>query len=107
MKGTEKQIQWAEDIKANAISNLRNNIERMSAEPRFEANVKAQKLMLAVLDVLFSRMDDASKIIDFREKFAPSHLFRTCDRWAELLDTGRATITEIAAREGLKDYKEC
>ena len=33
MKGTEKQIKWAEDIKANAINTCTANIERLSGQP--------------------------------------------------------------------------
>ena len=106
MTGTAKQIAWVEDIKSTAIDNLNSNITRMSPEPRFDANVKAFKLMKAVVEAVFAAQTDAAKVIDRREMFAPSALFRTCDRWAEMLRSGKVTIEELAAKNGIKNYKE-
>ena len=106
MKGTEKQIAWATEIEANAIRNLENNIAKMSTEPHFTNNVHAMKLMLTVVKAAFAAQDDVTKIIDRREMFAPASLFATCDRWAEMLRSGKITLADIAARNGLKDYKE-
>ena len=106
MKGTEKQLKWVEDIKANAISCLENEITRKAAEPLFSADVRACRLMIAVVSAVFDAQADAAKIIDRRGMFAPAALFATCDRWADMLRTGRIDITTLAARNGLKNYKE-
>jgi len=106
MTGTTKQLAWVEEIKANAISNLTNNIDRMSSEPTFAANVKTYKLMVAVVEAVFAAQTDAEKIINRREMFAPAALFATCDRWAEMISSGKATIEQLAAKNGLKNYKE-
>ena len=70
MKGTEKQIKWAEDIKANAFANIEccrkyltrfngnENLAGYSAEDINEAEAKLR----AVLE----KFDDASWIINHR-----------------------------------------
>ncbi len=106
MTGTTKQIAWVEEIKANAISNLNSNIARMASEPALAANVKAFKLMVAVVEAVFAAQTNAEKIINRREMFSPSALFATCDRWAEMISSGKTTVEQLAAKNGLKNYKE-
>ena len=103
MTGTEKQIKWAEDIKATAINSLTNEINRMESNPLMSANVRIYKLMSAVLNAGFEVQTDASKIIDRRAMFSPAALFSTCDRWAELIRSGRTDISTLAAKNGLKN----
>ncbi len=108
MKGSEKQIKWAEDIKTNCIHSFEMTIERWEAQPAgaIKNSIKAYKLMLAITKYAFDHIDDAKTIIDRRTLFDASTLSRKADRWAEQLNRGETTITELAAKNGLKEYKE-
>lgn len=111
MKGTEKQVAWAQDIHDKALENIEANIERnakMYAEcgqhPAYAANIKAYKIMRAVLAAIFAAHDDAEYIINHRAIL--TNFGTTVDRWAELIRTGKKTAEQIAAQNGIKDYKE-
>lgn len=106
MKGTEKQVAWAMDIENHAIETLTKNIDRMGDEPLFTANVQASKLMLAIVHKVFTMQDDASKIIERRYMFEAKALFQNCDQWANQIRSGKTTISELAAKNGIKDFKE-
>lgn len=108
MKGTARQIEWAEDIRRQAIENIEANIKLRAQydDVPSAATVSAYKIMRAVVDGVFAAHDDAEWIINHRQMLTPSG-YRVCvDRWAELISTGRMTAEQIAAQNGLKDYKE-
>lgn len=111
MKGTEKQIAWALDIMNNARENVEANIERneqmhkeYDQHPAYAANVQAYKIMRAVLAAIFAAHDDAEYIINHRAIL--TNFGATVDRWSELIRTGKKTAEQIAAQNGIKDYKE-
>ena len=111
MTGTEKQIAWAEDIKANAIGNADSIIKsaldkyhEYDEHPGFLTTAKAYKIMRAVLVCIFAAHDDAEYIINHRSVLL--NYTSTVDRWAELIRTNEKTAAQIAAQNGLKDYKE-
>lgn len=111
MKGTEKQIAWAQDIKREALEKIEKNIalnaeryEEYDHHRLYAANIEAHKIMRAVLNAIFSVHDDAEYIIDHRAIL--TNYSTTVDRWAELILTGKKTAAQIAAQNGIKDYKE-
>lgn len=70
MKGTEKQIKWAEDIKRVAIENLQNNITRMEQNKEyFVYELKAFNETLVEVETVFNSCEEASQIINARDKF--------------------------------------
>lgn len=112
MKGTEKQIAWAEGIKTAAINNINHNIDLSMARyeeydhhPNYLATAEAFRVMAAVLAKVFAEHDDAEYIIDRRDMLAFASLCRTVDKWADLILSGKKTAAEIAAQNGIKDYR--
>ena len=112
MKGTEKQIAWAQDIKRYALANLESNItlytdclKEYDNHPLFAANIEAYKIMRAVIEGIFAAHDDAEYIINHREKLTPSGYTTYIDRWSELIRSGKKTAEQIARENGLKDYQ--
>ena len=111
MKGTEKQIAWAQDIYNEAAKNINSSIaqytekyEQYDHHPAFAANVAAYKIMAAVLDGIFAAHDDAEYIINHRA--ALTNFNGIVSRWAEQIRTGKMTAEQIAAQNGIKNYKE-
>lgn len=112
MKGTEKQIAWAEDIKSAAISNVNHNVvlsmqryEEYDHHPAYLATAEAFRIMAACLDRIFSVHDDAEYYITHKKSFEFENLCQTVDRWAELIRTGKKNAAQIAAENGIKDYQ--
>ena len=111
MKGTEKQVAWAQDIRNTALKNIEANIERNAKmyeeydhHPMYAANIEAYKIMRAVITGIFAAHDDAEYIINHRAVL--TNFVYTVSRWAELIRTGKKTAEQIAAQNGIKDYKE-
>ena len=98
MKGTEKQIKWAEDIKANAINTCTANIERLSGQPLDALRVEVFKVIRNTLIAGFEQIDDAAVIINKRANFDPMAIIRMADRTSELIASGRMTLEQFAAR---------
>lgn len=77
MKGTEKQIKWAEDIKAEAIANLDNLInyakrmesfgDMMKSATNYYTSEAAEIVKQYILNA-FEKIDDAKYYIDNRAK---------------------------------------
>lgn len=85
MKGTEKQIKWAEDIKASAYKTCEfANIEIDRIVARGVELTKAEKMtgytkvaietMKKQLDELFRNIDDAAVIIDKRNRLSEQRI---------------------------------
>ena len=106
---TQKQLAWAEQIKSDAIRNCELLIDGNTARyaetghPVYSSAVSAAKVMRALLIATFSA-HDAAWIIDHRKKLADWQMI--VDRWAELLQTGKITVKQLAANNGLPDYEE-
>ena len=98
MKGTEKQIKWAEDIKANAINTCTANIERLSVQPLDAMRVEVFKVIRKTLIDGFEQIDDAAVIINKRAHFDPMAIIRMADRTSELINSGHMTLEQFAAR---------
>ena len=110
MKGTEKQIAWAENIKNEAVETCRKNIEineqrvAETAHPMYNANIAAYKVMLAVLEKMFeiNAQQDAGWWIDHREKISSAAINQIVSRWAEMIRSGRMTAEQLAAKNGVR-----
>lgn len=73
MKGTEKQIKWAEGIKESAYGTIEANIELLNEKlekyPNWEsvkAEIKGYEKVRETLDKFFEMTDEASKVINAR-----------------------------------------
>ncbi len=73
MKGTEKQIKWAEDIKEAAYGTVNGNIEllqeRLNKYPNWDSlknEIKGYEKVREVLDMFFNQIAEASQVIDKR-----------------------------------------
>lgn len=91
MKGSEKQIKWAEDIKAGAYRaldslNEMNNLFGERAEEHWKnfsdtASPDAIEAVRKELDALFSGCDDARMIINNRAMMSSESILRHCRDW--------------------------
>lgn len=69
MKGTEKQIKWAEDIKRTVLENLQNNINRFEEHAEyFPYELKAFKETKEEAEKAFEIYENASDIIERRNR---------------------------------------
>lgn len=112
MKGTEKQIAWAEEIKSSAMSNVQHNIElsmqryeEYDHHTAFLATATAFRIMAACLEKIFAAHDDAEYYIAHKGKLEFKNLCATVDRWAALILEGRKTASQIATENGIKDFE--
>lgn len=111
MKGSEKQIKWAEDIKAGAIGYLER---RMAGAAEMEARtgcgryakltVKACRLLKAQLTQGFEGIDSAAQIIDMRRHFAEDALAHKIEEIVGIAErTGNDNfVDELAAQAGVR-----
>ena len=79
MKGTEKQITWAENIQKTALDTLQRNIDRMKA-----ANVKSYERTIKA----FEKCDDAALYIKNRETFSSRSVLQKANE-IELIMTNK------------------
>lgn len=106
MKGTEKQIKWAEDIKTNAINfctgrinvqiNLRGNADGEEA--------RLWRILRASIAQTIDKLDDAAKIIDKRGSFKGDQLDMMIIHWGLLIKNGKATVDKIAEANHVMEY---
>jgi len=87
MKGTEKQIAWAEDIRRGAY-NVLDWIEDRHAHDRFYnttdmmyVSPEAVKALRAEFDAVFATIDSAAVIIDRREIFSRDWIIKHGRDW--------------------------
>lgn len=87
LKGTEKQIKWAEDIIREARETIKNNIENIKAlqqeySEKFDEEMKAfrqdeveaYELCGKQMEAMLENIDSAAKIIDMREKLSSRNI---------------------------------
>lgn len=106
MKGTEKQITWAEDIKATAINHCDN---RINWEIEYRGSNETEDAILyriyrAALTKAFEALDDAAKIIDKRNLYTTSTVDANVRQIKNLVAAGRMTIEQAAAKLGVTEY---
>lgn len=81
MKGSDKQIKWAEDIKAQAVAAagcIVRNAERTKElgipKDAFYISVEVAKEIEQMVIAGFEQMDSAAAIIDIRDRFTQAAL---------------------------------
>lgn len=81
LKGSEKQIAWAEKIRNGAMETCEINIklakekiERYPGVADFEYDLKAFENLKNQFESLFDDLEDASKIIDKRDVLSSNHV---------------------------------
>lgn len=79
MKGTEKQIKWAQEIKENAIlaaGCIVRNAEKAAEDGwrEYRISVEAAKHIEQLVIDGFAAMDSAAEIINIRDRFTQSNL---------------------------------
>ena len=110
MKGTEKQIKWAEDIKLNALNACDRNIEVAMSRyeetglDMYKTQATLYKIAKAAFEKAFSGIDDASTIIDKQYKFNGKTANEYVTRMMEQINKGRITIERIAKDNGITEY---
>ena len=104
MKGTEKQIKWAEDIKTGAMNTINANIERMSKDPASALEVRVLKILRVVAKRVFDSIDDAAKIIDRRNYLDGQAMIDMMYRYTNLIRQGKMSIDELAEKNGVTEY---
>ena len=82
MKGSEKQIKWAEDILANGKATITRNIEldkeRLAkyGDIMFAESIEIWEQIEAEYDKIIANVTDASEIIAKRHRLSPDALIR-------------------------------
>lgn len=101
MKGTEKQIKWAEDIKAQAINSCQARIDANTAIGCFADETEMYRIMINAIEVVFAKVDDAAKIIDKRYMFDSRNIESNIRQALTLIKRGDLTIEQFAAKNGV------
>lgn len=74
MKGTEKQIKWAEDIIEEARATIKNNIANIDKVDTIGIRAIERQCYVECgesLERMLSKIDDAATIIDMRDELSP------------------------------------
>ena len=87
MKGSEKQIKWAEDIKSNAFNTIDANLKRMEKENPglFRFEIQAYKECREMIEKTFTTCEDAKQIIENRDMFDPRRIISIASQRANQL----------------------
>ena len=110
MKGTEKQIKWAEDIMYDALDtcdkNIKLNGERYEATglDMYKMQATLYKIAKATFEKAFAGIEDASEIIDKRYKYNGKTANEYVTRMREQIIKGRITLEQIAKDNGVTEY---
>lgn len=110
MKGTEKQITWAQDIITNATETINRNIEiteQRIAEGNtlFAADLTAWHIVKAfVANAMKVFGEDAGQVINRRNQLAGDALIKLAHRMANDIRTGKTTADQIAAQLHVSEY---
>lgn len=93
MKGTEKQVKWAEDIKAamyNQIDNMRRNRARFDAVPNEKPDNFLYPYTAACIEAVEAELNmfwaqdalkDAAVVINNRHQLTPGLVIKSADKW--------------------------
>lgn len=104
MKGTEKQIKWAEEIKAQAIQNCMNYIAANESIGMHAEENELYRIMALAIEAVCDKLDDAAKIIDKRHLFEFRSIERSVQRADRLIRQGKLTVEQFARANGVVDY---
>lgn len=104
MKGTEKQVKWAEEIKATAYANVDMWEDHFGAStiPGDALTATLMKILRANLDMIFTAKDDAAWIIDHRNLISADQMMRQVYTWANQIKAGKVTLKKLAELTGAK-----
>lgn len=104
MKGTEKQIAWAKDIIKHGVDYLDKRIAHGN-ELRLAGNYEiAYRIMRAAYNNLLDIAPDAARIIERRGQFTGSQIECDACMYANILESGKLTADELAAKNGVTTY---
>ena len=91
MKGTEKQVKWAEEIKAamfaqiEAMKRNRKHFDEMPGEKpdnnMYEFTNACIQAVEQSVTKLWERMDDAAVVIDRRSVLTPENVIKSARLW--------------------------
>ena len=110
MKGTEKQIKWAEDIMHDVLDTCEKNIKINSERHEqtgldmFKAQAVLYKIVKATFEKAFAGIEDAGAFIDMRHRYSGETANRFVARMMEQINKGRITIEQIAKDNGVTEY---
>lgn len=101
MKGTEKQIKWAEDIKAQTIRNIKAAIAANESIGMYELESELYGIMIEAVEVTFEKVNDAAKIINNRHLFYMDTIEGNVRRAENLINSGKLTVEQFAKANGV------
>lgn len=104
MTGTDKQIAWAEEIKADALNTLDANIERTEKLQFLREDNEAYRLLKAMTVKALGSIEEAGTLIERRSAFSPRSLTSIAATWANNIRNGRITAEEIAKKIGVETW---
>lgn len=101
MKGSEKQVKWAEDIKAQAINNCKAIIEHNNEIGMFADENELYEIMIEAIEGIFAKADDAATIINKRSLFFADTINANVQRAKTLIKRGNLTVEQFAKANGV------
>ena len=109
MKGTEKQIAWAEDIIDSARRTIDGNVELVEKRiaeygDLFAADLSAWRIMRGFVNNFVATIDSAAQVIDKRHILASAAIVQMANRMGEDIRTGRMSAAQIADKMHVTEY---
>lgn len=101
MKGTEKQIKWAEDIKRETIANINNAIKANNEIGMFDAETELLTIMVKAVEIAFNKIDDAAIIINRRHLFSIDTIQANIRKALAMINAGKLTVDQFAKANGV------
>lgn len=96
MKGTEKQIKWAEDIKRNLINNIENQAKTYEGNLPDPITAQLYRILGKAAENIFASIDDAAVIINKRDIFNIDTVNSNVRRAKTLIRRGQLTVETFA-----------
>lgn len=101
MKGTEKQVQYAEDILASGINTIKGNIERLerlldeTGFKPFETQLRIWKAILIPAEIKAAKAENAADVIEHRGQYDGRFWISCEERLQSMIENGKTTIEQI------------
>ena len=90
LKGSPKQVAWAEDIRKDAFDFINGCIENNKKKNEelgfgfFDKDIKAYEACLDAVTDFFNKVDDASVVINNRYNLSAKSLMEQCERYKRM-----------------------
>lgn len=101
MKGTAKQIAWAQDIIENGLNTIKANIEldekkyAETGHPMYQTSARLWRVELIAATTKAANVEDAEQVINRQHGYDGGCWVSVHDKYMRMINSGKVTIDQI------------